>query len=395
MSQTTNPVDNSSKSSVVAEKDKVLRCNLEYPKEVDAEMKCFQSNELTQALYTMSAVEKKIFSIMVSKINPDDEGFQKLVFETKNLIGFLENRRTSDNYSFLQETLERLQKRVIKIRERNVSVKGIEDRRYNATLHVQLLGHYRNIPEAGLTELSFNPEMLPYLVNLKKTFNFTVVNLRLLMNLKSFYSIRFLELCSQYSNTGWFVLSVKAIKTMFLIEDKYKLYADFRRYVLEKSREELIREDYIWFDYKEERRGRRVERIFFTIYQKKKPESEEVKKLKERMMGEFKLSRSYTSFLVKKLTRAEISRILYDVNLSKANGVIRGNIGGYTRGVFEKQYPELDRGREPEVKEAEVVGLPLSHFEEVAGMMGLSVSAFMERNGLVLQNGMVCKAGRQ
>lgn len=80
--------------------------------------------------------------------------------------------------------------------------------------------------------------------------------------LKSVYAIRFYELFS--GKTDPITYSIADLKRMFAIEDKYKLTADFVRYVLEPSKRELDEAAPYSFTYKPIKDGRKI--IGFTFF---------------------------------------------------------------------------------------------------------------------------------
>ena len=52
---------------------------------------------------------------------------------------------------------------------------------------------------------------------------------------------------------------------MLVVEDKYKSYFDFKRFVLEKSMKELRKKSDIYFSYETKKQGRKVHSIVFHI----------------------------------------------------------------------------------------------------------------------------------
>ena len=82
------------------------------------------------------------------------------------------------------------------------------------------------------------------------------------LSLKSVYAIRFYEIISGKKDP--ITYSLNELKTMFAIKDKYKLTADFVRYVIEPAKRELDLASPYSFDYKPVKDGRKIVAFTFT-----------------------------------------------------------------------------------------------------------------------------------
>lgn len=80
--------------------------------------------------------------------------------------------------------------------------------------------------------------------------------------LKSVYAIRFYELMS--GKTDPITYTVENLKIMFAINDKYKLTADFVRYVIEPAKKELDLAAPYSFDYEPVKDGKKIVAFTFT-----------------------------------------------------------------------------------------------------------------------------------
>lgn len=79
-------------------------------------------------------------------------------------------------------------------------------------------------------------DLKPLLLQLQK--NFTAYDLRNVVKL-GVYSVRLYELLKQYESIGTRTLKVEEMKAMFQVEDLYKLYADFFRWVIAPAEKEI------------------------------------------------------------------------------------------------------------------------------------------------------------
>lgn len=107
---------------------------------------------------------------------------------------------------------------------------------------------------------------MPYLVQLAS--QYTEYSLLVAISLKGKHSQRFYELCSQYKNRGTFGKTVKQLKDMFMLENKYPQLYLFKQKVIEAARKE-IKSFYdegqcdLWFDYAQDGKG---DNAHFTFY---------------------------------------------------------------------------------------------------------------------------------
>ena len=124
----------------------------------------------------------------------------------------------------------------------------------------------------NLYSVKVSGDIMPYLVELAA--NFTTYDLTVAISLKSTYSQRFYEFCSQYKNreNKTFFYSVEKLREMLMLEDKYTLTADFRRNVLEVAQKEL-KEAYdngqcdLWFEYAvKDTDKRKILSYFFFVH---------------------------------------------------------------------------------------------------------------------------------
>jgi len=61
------------------------------------------------------------------------------------------------------------------------------------------------------------------------------------------------------------VIPLDELKEMLNVQGKYRLYADFRRYVLLRAQKELKKVSDLFFTFKEIRKGKKVYSIHFII----------------------------------------------------------------------------------------------------------------------------------
>ena len=161
--------------------------------------------------------------------------------------------------------------------------------------------------ERNLYAVRVSPEIMRYLINLTR--DFTSFDLGTAMRLKSRFTQKMYELCSEfggnfrfYDNTEYQLgntykervvpLHIDSFRTLFSLNEErdlrtgksircssYTDYTDIRRYILESSQRELlalymIGESDLWFDFQpgpKTGKGGRVSSIFIYIYSREHP----------------------------------------------------------------------------------------------------------------------------
>lgn len=106
----------------------------------------------------------------------------------------------------MAEVTERLMRRVMKI----------EEPENNSLLQVAWVSSARYHLGKGCVDISFDPQLKPYLVQLKN--QFTSIELRYAIHLQSVYAMRIYELLKQYRKIGERVLPIAELREMLGIE---------------------------------------------------------------------------------------------------------------------------------------------------------------------------------
>jgi hypothetical protein len=116
----------------------------------------------------------------------------------------------------------------------------------------------------GIVEFRLHPLMYEALLDFSR--GARVFELRVAMMFNSVYAMRFYELISGQNKPINY--AVHTLKTMFCVEEKYKLTADFVRYVIEVARQELNAKSPWTFTYTPYKHGRKIAGWMFTpVYQ--------------------------------------------------------------------------------------------------------------------------------
>jgi hypothetical protein len=217
-----------------------------------------KSNALVEASYRLSSVEQKIILTLATKIKKDDKEFREYYFNLRSMAKFLGLNSNSD-YDYLRQVTKDLLSKVIILKTDDALLQ---------THWLESVKYFDNNSKVGLR---FNPELKPFLLQLKK--NFTKFQLKYAIQLKSKFSIRIYELLKQYEGIGSRLLSLEDLREYLGVQpDEYSLYGDFKRKILKVAQKELNAKTDISFEFEEIKTGRKVTDLKLIIVSSKIPE---------------------------------------------------------------------------------------------------------------------------
>lgn len=218
-----------------------------------------QSNKLVTARYNLPLAEQRLILSMISRIQPDDEDFKPYRISIGELADFMGIDKNSA-YRECKKITAMLLTRVVKIEEPG------------RLLQAGWVSSAEYIDGDGMVNLCFDPLLKPYLLQLKGSF--TSCRLNMLLSFKSQYTVRLYSLLKQYQWRNSCEIEIEKLYDMLGIgKDQYKLYSDFRRYILNVTQKELADKADLYFEYDEIKFGRRVGAIQLRILSKKSFES--------------------------------------------------------------------------------------------------------------------------
>lgn len=213
-----------------------------------------QGNGLIEARHInpLTVREQKIVLTMVSMIQPTDEDFKDYRISIKEFSEML-GLEGSAKYTEIKEITKDLMSKSIEIPKSD-----------GGWLFANWVSSAEYKTGEGSIALSFSPKLMPYLLQLKNAF--TSYRLSNILSLKSTYSIRLYELMKKWQHLGRWECSVESLREKIGVSpDKYPRYANFKARVLKSAVEEVNAKTDLFITFKENKKGRSVERIEFTI----------------------------------------------------------------------------------------------------------------------------------
>ncbi|GAA0748777.1 replication initiation protein [Clostridium oceanicum] len=214
--------------------------------------------------YDLSLEEQKIILTLASMVQPNDEEFKPYIFKIADFMKLL-GIETKTKYTEIPKITKNLMKKVFEIQEGN---------RIIQTAWVSGVIYEKG---TGMVTLKFNPDLKPYMLQLKE--KFTQYQLANILSMKSKYSPRIYEIlkCNKFKKQGYIEIEVEELRKLLKAEKIYTLYADFKRKVILQAQKELKQKTDISFEFEEIKTGRKVTSLKFLIksnvYNKAKEET--------------------------------------------------------------------------------------------------------------------------
>lgn len=220
-----------------------------------------QANSLIEASYSLNLDEQRVIITAISKIDSCGDDIDNSLTISAHEYADLWGLNINSAYQQLKEATATLFERKISIVNSKESCIKIDELRW---IYRRAVYHERE----GKVSLSFSPDLKPYLCNLRE--KFTMYHLSDVASLKKVYSIRIFELLKQYleSNGRW--ITVEKFRAALELNDKYKKFAELKRWVINPAIEELNTKTKYNITFNVEKKGRSVIKIWFKIFTKDK-----------------------------------------------------------------------------------------------------------------------------
>ncbi len=214
-----------------------------------------KSNRLVQSQMNWTKLEHRVVAMLIAQLKKDDQKFEEQRVYIKD-IADLSGRSGKSLYNQAEEICQKLLDQKIHVRRQTEDGR----RRYKG---YNCMSSCEYIEGSGYIEAKFNDDMRPLLLRLKK--RFTQYNLKCFMRLSSQHSMRIYELLKMREDLRFLRIKIEELREILSCEHSYGRFADFKRWVLEKAREELKEKTDIYFNYKVERDGQTPVRVNFVI----------------------------------------------------------------------------------------------------------------------------------
>lgn len=218
-----------------------------------------QSNELINARYELSPLQKKLILLAIAQIDPIND---LEAFCYKTTVAELENKlQEKINYARFRDDCIDLFKKPLYFRNTNVKSR----RKWIVCNWFSSIEY-----DEGEVIFQISDKLLPYLVQFKG--NFTQYEISQALNFKGKYTIRFYEWLRQIKNQEYKkrVFGLEEIYELLELPTTLKVFKDFRIKVLEPSIKEINEKSDIKAQYKAIKQGRKFVEIELSFESKER-----------------------------------------------------------------------------------------------------------------------------
>lgn len=239
-----------------------------------------QSNYITTARYNYSPMQKRILYRIVEKAwefrlanaqwfkeNGERMEVKKHVELTMPITAFMTEEQIEDkggkSYEYVIEAFKSL------VLDKKISSVGKDEFSFGSILNYA----DRNKGEGTIT---FSVHKYVWQSALDFTRGFTKLDLKIAMQFKSAYTMRFFEFAKEWQDLGCFTISVQDFREMFCCTNKYPLIHDLKRYIIKVANDELDKKCYLSFDFVCNKVGREIRSFTFIFKENKKIKSVEI-----------------------------------------------------------------------------------------------------------------------
>ena len=217
-------------------------------------------NSLIKAKYNLTLVQNRVFELLLYKFQKEKDGILSCEVcreELKNLIG-KEKKKTVKGISDL---LESLRLKEILIAEKIEGKNKFKWHRFGL-INGAIYDEDKDVFIVKATEEIYTLIQNYY----DKREGHTPINLIVKLGMNNYYAQRLYDLIRVWSGTKKIInYEVEELKDLLQINDKYPLYADFKRRVIVPSIKELNKTGYFKIEYTENKLGKKVESIDFIV----------------------------------------------------------------------------------------------------------------------------------
>ena len=222
-------------------------------------------NDLMKAIGELSIPAQKMLASVISMIRSDDSEFQELALHIESFAKATNIK--SKNITFYKNRALELMQNPFQLK------KGIYFNWCNKVDITTLNGYI---------VFKIDNELKPFLLQIQN--NFTKYRLINIMKLKGSYSLVFYEYLTmryktykneyfkehkKYPKNYTFELNIEFLRENFKVPKSYR-YNDIKRQIIEKAQKDFKEYTDIQFDYKEQKIGRKVDKLIITVKENNK-----------------------------------------------------------------------------------------------------------------------------
>ena len=228
------------------------------------------ANEIIKGKQAMSLQEARLLRLLIMQIGRNDTDFKTYKVNIHDLANFL-NIPNTNLYRDIRHICDKLLTRIVRINTTDSS------KEWESFQWLQLAKY----DGKGTITLMLSNQIAPYLLQLKSWF--TKYQLKNILAMKSFYSIRLYELLKltvgeDRKKVMKYTFEVQYLREYFECETKFKKIIDFKKYVLDIAVRDVSEYSEYNCTYECQKTGRIITEIIFVLEEKEEQKARKEKR---------------------------------------------------------------------------------------------------------------------
>jgi plasmid replication initiation protein len=226
-----------------------------------------KSNRLIEASYRLTLNEQRIILYAICRAREEQKGLfpdLPVIITADAFVKQFPGVGKGNVYHLLKEAMDALYERSVTLYETD-SETGLPE-----VTKTRWISRGSYVDGAGRIKVVFTSDVIKYITRLEK--EFTSYQLEKVGRMSSAYAVRLYELLTQYREIGARELNLVWLRDALQIEaGEYKLTADFKKWVLDVSVEQVNKHTDLTVSYKPKKTGRAITDFVFKIREKGAP----------------------------------------------------------------------------------------------------------------------------
>ena len=228
------------------------------------------ANEIIKGKQAMSLQEARLIRLLIMQIGKNDTDFKTYKVNIHDLANFL-NVPDTNLYRDIKNICEKLLTRIVKINT------GDPSKAWKSFQWLQLAEY----DGKGTITLMLSNQIAPYLLQLKSWF--TKYQLKTILAMKSFYSIRLYELLKltigeDRKKIMKYMFEIQYLREYFECESKFERIIDFKKKVLDIAVRDIKEYSEYNCTYECQKTGRTITGIIFLLEEKEEQKARKEKR---------------------------------------------------------------------------------------------------------------------
>jgi plasmid replication initiation protein len=225
-----------------------------------------KSNRLIEASYRLGLNEQRIILYAICRCREEQKGLfpdLPVIITADSFAKQFPSIDKTNVYRQLKEAMDALYERSVTIHDTDPA-SG-----HTRVKKTRWVSEAAYVDGAGNIQVIFTPEVIKYITRLEE--EFTSYQLEKVGNMTSANAVRIYELLGQHKDIGTRTLNLAWLRDALQIEPgEYKLTADFKKWVLDASVDQINKHSDITVSYKPKKTGRAITDFVFKIRDKER-----------------------------------------------------------------------------------------------------------------------------